>query len=486
MLVNIIQYMLDLIQSLYQQNRWLLLFICKYIPLKQRTFDDSHSPKYQKFKTDILPRVIYQHQDWDWKDLIQYYTWKYGKPVTPVRRRSVCDIPENCSCPSCGAPQPYLYRNNGRAGQLMCKVCGKRFSPDENRFSRKLSFQCPYCGHALVHKKDRKHFIIHKCINPKCPYYLKNLAKVDKKHLNQPFGKNHYKLHYIYREFTVDFFKIDISGISKNISSLNFRKFNPHILGLCLTYHVNLGLSLRKTTQALADIHGIHISHQQVANYARAAALMIKPFTDTYDYKPSNQFAADETYIKVHGVKGFLWIIMDAVSRSILGYRVSQTRDVGPCIVTMRMAFRHFKEKLPKGFRFIADGYSAYPLAAQQIALALGKAFEFAVTRVIGLTNDDPVSTEFRPWKQKIERLNRTFKSSYRGTCGFDTFEGANYAVALWVTYYNFLRPHASNGRKVLNPLPALEECETMPAKWQILIQLGQETIRRADKSISA
>ena len=101
-------------------------------------------------------------------------------PVKPVRRRSECNIPEDCSCPACKAPQPYLYRNNGKAGQLMCKVCGTLFSPDENRFSRTLSLKCPYCSHTLTRKKDRKHFIIHKCVNPKCPYYLHNLKKVDK------------------------------------------------------------------------------------------------------------------------------------------------------------------------------------------------------------------------------------------------------------------------------------------------------------------
>ena len=35
MLVNIILYFLQLIQYLFQQNCWLLSFICKYIPLKQ-------------------------------------------------------------------------------------------------------------------------------------------------------------------------------------------------------------------------------------------------------------------------------------------------------------------------------------------------------------------------------------------------------------------------------------------------------------------
>ena len=158
--MDIILYLLNIIQQLYKQNCWLIQFICRYIPLKQWAFDDSHSPKYQKFKVDRLPKIVYHHHDWDWKDLNSYYTWRYGKPVRPVHRRSECDIPDDCTCPSCKAPQPYLYRNNGKAGQLMCKVCSTLFSPDENRFAKALSLKCPYCSHTLTRKKDRKHFII--------------------------------------------------------------------------------------------------------------------------------------------------------------------------------------------------------------------------------------------------------------------------------------------------------------------------------------
>ncbi len=50
-----------------------------------------------------------------------------------------------------------------------------------------------------------------------------------------------------------------------------------------------------------------------------------------------------------------------------------------------------------------------------------------------------------------IERLNRTYKASYRKTNGFDNIDGANYDLALWVAYYNFLRPHKHNNYKVLN-----------------------------------
>ena len=391
---------------------------------------------------------------WDYRDFMKYLEWRYKddyKPIKPVQRRSKCDIPDNCKCPRCNAPKIYIYKNNGSKGQLLCKVCQNTFKSESTTSSR-LKLRCPYCTHTLTPKKDRKHFIVHKCTNPKCPYYIRNLKKVNKEDLKEEYGKNKYKLHYIYREFTIDFFKMDITTLPKNASSLKFTKNNPHIMSLCLTYRVNLGLSLRKTAQALKDIHGISISHQMVANYCKTAAICIKPFVDTYPYEKNNDkltMTADETYIKVRGIKGYIWFIMNATTRAIIGYQVSDNRGVGPCIMAMRMAFQHL-EKLPKDFKFIADGYSAYPLAAQQFYVQFKEKFKFNITQVIGLTNDDEVSKEFRPYKQMIERLNRTYKASYRPTNGFDNYDGANYDLALWVAYYNFLRPHKHNRFKAI------------------------------------
>ena len=147
----------------------------------------------------------------------------------------------------------------------------------------------------------------------------------------------------------------------------------------------------------------------------------------------------------------------------------------------MRMAFQGLT-KLPKNFKFIADGYSAYPLAAMEFARKFKEDFTFKITQVIGLTNDDAVSTEYRPFKQMIERLNRTYKASYRHTNGFDNIEGANYDLALWVAYYNFLRPHKHNKYQVLNKVEMLENADNMPAKWQLLIFLGQQTILNMQK----
>ena len=457
------QYLLKIISQL-------ICFIVKYIPLKQWAHDDSNSPKYQKFKTDRLP-IIIKFEKQDYRFLLEYYKWKYGKEWTPVKRRKPTSIPEHTVCPRCGAPMPYLYDNNGGKGECQCKVCGQTFVTGEKATSP-LRLICPYCGRELVRVKDRKNFVIHKCVNKKCSYYLDNKRKLPKDLPGNQLYK--YKLHYLYREFVIDFFKMDMNSLPKNASSLQFRKESSHIMGLCLTYAVNLGLSLRKTALAMKEIHGVDISHTMVANYLKTAACVIKPFVDNYDYKRSSTFIADETYIKVKGIKGFVWFVMDAVSRSVIGYRVSDNRGVGACILAMRMAFGKLK-KLPDDFKFIADGYSAYPLAAQQFALRKDDPLKFDITQVIGLTNDDAVTKEHRPFKQIVERLNRTFKSSYRHTCGYDNFDGADYSVALWVAYYNFLRPHSCRGRfQTLNHFQPLDTANLMQDKWQILIHFGQ------------
>ena len=474
--MNIIPYLLQYIQYQNKIISQLLNFICRYIPLKQWVFDDSHSPKYQKYKIDKLP-VIKTFIKQDQQFLLKYYEYKYNKSLKPIKRRNEKSIPKDTICPLCGAPHHYIYDNNGSKGQYQCKICGQTFSSGKV-VTTPIRLTCPHYGNTLVPKKNRKHFILHKCVNPKCSYYLHNLKNVDKEDLNNHYGKNKYKLHYIYRQFSIDFFSMDLNSLPKNASSLKFSKHNSHIMSLCLTLHVNLGLSLRKTSQALKDLYNISISHQQIANYCKTAAICVKPFVDNYPYNKGDAFIADETYIKVRGVKAYIWFIMNAATRSIIGYQVSDNRSVGPCIFAMRMAFKGLST-LPKKFKFIADAYSAYPLAAMEFARKPTDALHFDITQVVGLSNNDAVSKKYRPFKQIIERLNRTYKASYRLTKGFDNYDGANYNLALWVAYYNFLRPRKYTKYQVLNKVDVLQNAQNMPAKWQLLIYLGQQTIKK-------
>jgi len=469
---SIITVLIAYNQFLLTQINKLLLFIAKNIPLNTSKSSFT-SPKYNKYTVDKAP-IIKHFDRFDYKKLLAEYELSHGKVLKPVKTRGNNPVPASFVCPRCGAPHKYLYDNTGGRGQLLCKVCGFRFSRQKTEF-KPVVFICPHCGHTLELKKNRKHFNIHKCVNKKCNFYLQNLKSLSPEDLAEyDEDKSKFKLHYIYREFTIDFFKIDLSSIPDKLFSLNFRNFSPHVMGLCLTYHVNLGLSSRKTAQALFDIHGVKISHVTVSKYAKTAAVTVKPFVDNFDYKPSNHFAADETYTKVKGVRHYVWFVMDALKKSILGYQISDTRDIGPCVLAMRMAFSKFKEFPGKALKFAADGYTTYKLAQQLFA---ENGMDFNLIQVIGLTNDDPVSTEYRWLKQIIERLNRTIKFSYQVTNDYGSREGSNAHVSLFVAYYNFLRPHPYTYWQPLNSIPELENLPNMPAKWQKLIQLSQQLI---------
>jgi transposase-like protein/uncharacterized protein YbaR (Trm112 family) len=469
---SIISILVAYNQFLLAQINQLLLFILKNINLKSKSRANL-SPKYNKFTVDKLP-VIKPFNKLDYKHMLQEYQSLHGKELKPIKSRSAVPVPVDIVCPRCGAPHSYIYDNTGGRGQLLCKVCKLPFSRNKSDF-KPLTFVCPYCGHPLQHKKDRKHFNIHKCINRKCSFYLNNLKNLSLEELEEyKKDKGKFKLHYIYREFTVDFFDVDLSSMPKGAVNFKFRHFSPHVMGLCLTYLVNLGLSTRATSRALREIHGVKISHVMVSKYAKSAAALVKPFVDSYEYKPTAFLSSDETYIKIKGIRHYVWFIMDAIKKSIIGYQVSDTRTIGPCILAMRMAFNKFKEFPGKALKFVSDGYSIYNLAHQQFAK---KNMDFKLIQVIGLTNDDPVSTEYRWLKQIIERLNRTFKFSYQVTNGYGSREGSNTHVALFVAYYNFLRPHSYTYWQPLNSIPELDSIPNMPAKWQKLIELSQQLI---------
>ena len=126
------------------------------------------------------------------------------------------------------------------------------------------------------------------------------------------------------------------------------------------------------------------------------------------------------------------------------GYQVSDNRGVGPCILAMRMAFQGLK-KLPETSNSLRMA-TALSTCCHGIRKKVWQRLTFQITQVIGLTNDDAVSKEHRPFKQIVERLNRTYKASYRKTNGFDNIEGANYDLALWVAYYtSFARTNTIN-----------------------------------------
>ncbi|WP_077367778.1 DDE-type integrase/transposase/recombinase [Anaerosalibacter sp. Marseille-P3206] len=465
---DIITYLLYFIQV--QNNIILYLLFCLGAIKASKLPDEPIDKPYRKLKVDEMP-IFDKVKKYDHKVLLKNYLLDKGKELKPVN--SKVPVPESISCPCCGAPHIYIYDNNGGRGQFKCKVCESTFSR-KNQFSKSVILRCPHCNKALEPIKDRKFFIIYKCKNNECSFYLKNKNSLSKEQKELFEIKPHsFKMHYIYRAFNINFKPLSRTSPVKGSVSLPRIYASNHVLGLVLTYYVNYGLSARKTAAIMKDIHQVDISHQTVLNYANTVSVITKPFVDNYPYELSDSICGDETYIRVNGKWHYIFFFFDAVKKIILSYHVSPNRDTPSAIIALDDVLSKFKE-IPKNLNIIVDGNPIYLLA--QHFFAQHDIF-FDVSQVIGLTNDDPVSKEFRPLKQVIERLNRTFKGNYKSSHGFGAQHGSVTFVTLFAVYFNFLRPHASLEASVPVVIPELEDLPNMPARWIKLIQLSEEYI---------
>ncbi len=245
---------------------------------------------------------------------------------------------------------------------------------------------------------------------------------------------------------------------------------SPHTLGLILSYYVNYGMSSRLVASIMRDIHGVNISHQTVINYGNSAAMLLKPFVDNYDYTLTSSICGDETYIKVNGKWHYVFFMFDAIKKIITSHHVSPNRDTISAIKAIDDTLSKYKE-IPENLNMVFDGNPIYLLAQHFFA---SHGIHFDVTQVIGLTNDDPTSKEYRPLKQIIERLNRTLKTYYKSTNGFAAFTNCQNYLTLFTTWHNFLRPHKSLGYNIPVNIPEVTNLPNMPARWLELLDMAQ------------
>lgn len=464
---DLVKY-LCLVVEVQKQIIWYLCFLVFGKNFKPKP-DKITDKKYLKLSVDPLPIFGKPkiQQIYDCNTLIA------KNNIKPVKRRGGNAPPTDTICPYCGANHEYIYDNTGGRGQFLCKVCNSSFFPfkptkDDDPY-------CPFCGSKLELKKHRKSFDVYCCNNRHCSYRKKKLSVMNKEQKAIFKQSPHlFKMRFIYRKFNFKFTPLSKDNEHLPIVDLANIKASPHILGLVLTYHINYGLPLRKTAALMFDVHNVKISHQCISNYCNAVAPIVKPFVDNFNYELSNSFCGDETYIKIKGKWHYIFFFFDSVKKIILSYRVQKHRDYQSAILAINDVLVKLKE-IPKNLNLITDGNPIY-LLAQQFFAQHGITFD--VTQVVGLTNNDPISKEFRPLKQIIERLNRTFKGNYKPTGGYGADFGAISSVTLFVTYFNFLRPHSKLEGQVPVVIPELNNLPNMPAKWIKLISMSEDYIK--------
>ena len=300
---------------------------------------------------------------------------------------------------------------------------------------------------------------------------MKSLSKTDKKNFKE--NPTLFKLHYVYRKFNVQLPELtkDYREFIKTPVDISKIYSSQYVLGLCLTYHVNYGLSYRQTAYILKDIHEIDISYKTVENYCKSVSPTIQALLEFYPYQLSDTIAADETYIKILGKTAYIFFYFDAIKKIVTSYRVFEKRDSLSSIKASYSTLSKY-DTLPESLKVISDGNPIYNVAVQYWTQ---NGLPFQLFQVIGLTNQDDISKEYRSQKQIIERFNRTLKYYYRPKGGFTSLDNANNYMVLFATYNNFLRPNKSLNWKTPVELPELDGISNMPNKWITLLKIAKD-----------
>ena len=455
---------------------------CEIKPKDQ--FKEDH-PHYREFYVDSeaplteSPNTKKKTKKWEtkhYKVILKEYQTKHNKPLEPVKpREKEARVPEIVSCPFCEAPHQYIYFNDGKKrSQLKCKVCKEVFQLHKRHSNdrKNAGYYCPYCGYALYKWKTKEQVTIYKCGNKKCPHKQENLKKLNaSERLIQKMIPTHFTINYIYREYHFTPDDLQHSQPDKTKTKVNLFKIHNSetVLGLILSFYVSYALSARKTALLLRQIFKMEVTHQTVLNYAKAAAYYCHRFNLANKGPIDDILAGDETYIKIKGKHHYVWFFISTKKKVIIAYHLSDNRETKPAVAAMKEAVRTEEEN--QNLTLVTDGNPSYPAGLH--FLNSDRKVKIKHIKVVGLENLDDESEENRAFKQIIERLNRTYKHHVKPSAGFNSRNGAMALTTLFVTHYNFLRPHSALNHKTPVQIPELDNIDTIQARWINILKMA-------------
>ena len=174
---------------------------------------------------------------------------------------------------------------------------------------------------------------------------------------------------------------------------------------------------------------------------------------------------------KVAGKNAYTFFFISAQNRKITAYHIDDSRDTLPATIAMNEAARTAKpgQKLA----FITDGNPSYPAGLHFLNSKRKPENRIEHRKVIGLQNLDEESELNRHFKQIVERLNRTYKYHIRAANGFKINNGAVCLTTLFVTHYNFLRPHMALEYKVPVHVKELDGPLKLQNKWCRILNMA-------------
>ena len=123
--------------------------------------------------------------------------------------------------------------------------------------------------------------------------------------------------------------------------------------------------SFRNISLILKTAFNIKVSHTTVSNWCVKFAPLFDDMriqlVSLLDLN-SDEWHADETVVKIAGVKHYIWFIIDSETRFVIGFHLSPHRNSPQAVSLFSEAVKHGKPSA-----IVSDRYSAYKIPVKSI-----------------------------------------------------------------------------------------------------------------------
>lgn len=307
-------------------------------------------------------------------------------------------------CPKCNHSSNFYRYGKDNLGfqKYQCLNCFHQFAPDRKTEVRVPKYPpCPVCGKASFLHHDYEHYSNFRCGDKKCyhSFFAMKQAAVAHASLSSLFGKTNFKR----------------------------MRYPVHIIIAAIVMFFIGNNSFRQIALIMRMLHNVTVSHTTISNWCTRFAPLFQNIAlelmSALDFN-SDEWHADETVVKIAGLKHYLWFIIDSETRFVLGFHLSPYRSS-----PQAFSLLHQTTSLPgRPVAIVSDRYSAYKQPVKSLGLKH--------IRVQSFKDDIP--------NNLIEAFNKQFKAWYKTKQGFCSFDSANNLISMFVYFFNFVRPHSA------------------------------------------
>jgi len=217
--------------------------------------------------------------------------------------------------------------------------------------------------------------------------------------------------------------------MSKLFGKTDFKRmrYPVHVILMALTMFYLGKNSFRNIALILRTVMNVQVSHTTISNWRTHFAPMFQNIAiqliPALNFN-SDEWHADETVVKIQGVKYYLWLILDSETRFVLGFHLDRHRD-------SPQAFTILEAVKPMGTpqAIVSDRYFAYQMPVKTL---------HGVRHIRVESFHDDITNNL------IECFNKQFKAWYKTKQGFSSFASANNLISMFIFFYNFVRPHSA------------------------------------------